>query len=137
MQPAEELADAQLLAYLDESLAVDVMSHIEQRLRDSGELRSRLARLLAQRESGQHTIGDIWRRQRLTCLSRSQLGSYLLGALPAAERGYVEFHLTHVGCRCCTANLADLKQQSAEQPPQRTKRQKRFYETSVGRLKSK
>ncbi len=56
-----------------------------------------------------HTLGAIWRRNRLTCLSREQLGSYLLDVLDPEQSEYVTFHLEVIECPFCLANLADLK----------------------------
>lgn len=127
--------DAQLLGYLDELLPIAELTQIETELRASPELCERLARLLAQRDSGIHAVGDIWRRQKLTCLSRAQLGSFLLGALTDEELEYIEFHLHDVGCRYCQANLADLRSQQLDTAGQIAQRRERFFQTSVGRLK--
>ncbi len=48
------------------------------------------------REAGVHGLGEIWRRHRLTCPSRQQLGSYLLGAMDDAKREYIQFHIESV-----------------------------------------
>ena len=74
------ISDQALLAYLDESLASEKMAEIEGLLRNTTELRDRLAELISRRDSGVHTLGDIWRRNRLSCPSREELGSFLLGA---------------------------------------------------------
>ncbi|MBL8828482.1 MAG: hypothetical protein JNM18_15980 [Planctomycetaceae bacterium] len=126
--------DAQLLGYLDELLPIAELTQIESQLRGSPELRERLARLSAQRDSGVHAVGDIWRRERLTCLTRAQLGSYLLGAMTDEEIEYAEFHLRDVGCRYCQANLADLRSQQSDTTGQVTKRRAKFFQTSVGRV---
>lgn len=132
-----EPTDAQLLGYLDEALPVAEMTRLERALRDSAELLQRLSRLSAQRDAGVHSLGDVWRRQRLTCLTRAQLGSYALGAMTDEELEYVEFHLRDVGCRYCQANLADLRALQNESAGQTAGRRQRFFQTSVGRLKRK
>ncbi len=55
------------------------------------------------------TVARVWREQRLTCLKRSTLGSFLLGVLDEPWRSYTQFHLDVVGCPMCVANLADLE----------------------------
>ena len=60
-------------------------------------------------EAGLHTLGAIWRRSRLTCPSRQQLGSLLLDALDPDLADYLTFHIEVVECPFCQANLADLK----------------------------
>lgn len=130
-----QFSDQQLLAYLDESLASEMMSSIEQNLRSDEALRERLVGVAGMREAGIHGLGEIWRRQRLTCPTRQQLGSYLLGAIDTAERDYLQFHLQIVGCRLCQANLDDLQQQSTEQQTTAQTRRRRYFQTSAGYLK--
>jgi hypothetical protein len=60
-------------------------------------------------DRGEHSVGAIWRRERLSCPTREQLGQHLLGAAPPDLGDYIEFHLETVGCPYCLANLDDLK----------------------------
>lgn len=131
------ITDPILLAYLEESLSSEVMSKIENELRQDASLRNRLSDLIAQRESGVHSIGDIWRRNRLSCPSREELGSYLLGAMMDDAASYVQFHLDQIGCRYCQANLEDLKAANESQGPNANSRQRRerFFQSSVGRIR--
>ena len=132
-----QFTDQQLLAYLDESLSSDRMSLIEQSLRSDEALRQRLLTVAGMREAGIHGLGEIWRRHRLSCPNRQQLGGFLLGALDAEQRGYVEFHLKTVGCRLCQANLDDLQQQSTELQTATQTRRRRYFQTSAGYLKKR
>ncbi|MEO8271182.1 MAG: hypothetical protein ABI557_15780 [Aureliella sp.] len=129
--------DQQLQAYLDEELPTSSMSAVEQRLRDDVELRERLLAIAGQREAGVHGLGEIWRRHRLSCPSRTQLGGFLLGTLEAEQHSYVQFHLEQVGCRLCTANLDDLQQRHAEQNQVTQTRRQRYFQTSAGLLRNK
>lgn len=52
-----------------------------------------------------------WEAARPSCPKRSTVGAYLLDSLDADWHAYVDFHLATLGCRFCTANLDDLKQQ--------------------------
>ena len=61
------------------------------------------------RDSGVISFGKVWRGHRLSCPSRQELGGFLLGVLPDDAAQYVTFHLEVVGCRCCQANVADLR----------------------------
>ena len=72
-----------------------------------------LTAMIARRDSGIHSLGEIWRRHRLSCASREQLGSYLLGIMSDEEAAYISFHIETIGCRYCEANLDDLKLQQA------------------------
>ncbi len=128
-------SDPQLQAYLDEALPTVAMSAVEQQLRSDPEMRERLLLLASQREAGIHGLGEIWRRHRLSCPPRTQLGGFLLGTLEAEPHSYIEFHLQQIGCRLCLANLEDLKQQQAEQSAATQIRRRRYFQTSAGYLK--
>jgi hypothetical protein len=89
----------------------------------------------ARRDAGVHSLGEIWRRHRISCPSRGQLGSYLLDALPEELADYIRFHIELVGCRYCRANLTDLRQQQAELPEVVQTRRRRFFQSSAGYLR--
>jgi hypothetical protein len=127
-------SDDDLLAYLDEMLPADRTKVLEADLRGDETLRVRLASVSRRRDQGVHSVGEIWRRLRLSCPTRSQLGSFLLGTLAAPQAEYVEFHLRSVGCRICTANLHDLEL-SMKSSTGSTERRRRFFESSAGRLR--
>lgn len=128
------ISDPILLAYLDESLPSEKMAELEQAFRTDASLRERLAELISRRDSGVHSVGDIWRRHRLSCISREELGSYLLGAMVDEAADYVRFHLEVVGCRYCQANLVDLREISGQ--PTSKERRKRIFQSSVGRIRN-
>lgn len=120
----------QLFAYLDDALEDAETARIENLLRTSAEARNRLARVREERDKGEHSLGAVWRRERLSCLTRDQLNGYLHGVLDRDLHGYVEFHLKTVGCPSCLANLEDLKEKQTE-PAAQTRRRKRYFETSA------
>jgi len=129
------IRQSDLDAYLDEALPPEEMARVEAALRNDPELRARLATINGRRDAGVHSLGEIWRRHRLSCPSREQLGSYLLEALPDDAADYVTFHLEVVGCRYCKANLADLERQEAEAPEQVQTRRRKYFQSSVGHLR--
>lgn len=129
--------DQELLSYLDESLSIELMSQIEETLRNSDSLRVRLAQLSQQRDHGAHSVGEIWRRNRLSCPSRSQLGGYLLETLTPDYQNYVEFHLNQIGCRYCTANLEDLKAGLSTASTETERRRQKYFQSSAGYLGTK
>src|SRR5271170_1020375 len=99
-----------LRAYLLDELPAGTLARVEKALRDSAELRAQLEDVRQNRgEAGLHSLGAIWRRGRLTCPSRQQLGSLLLDALDPELAAYLQFHIEVVECPFCQANLADLK----------------------------
>ena len=81
-----------------------------------------------------HSLGDIWRRHRVSCPTREELGTWLLDSLGPEEEDYVRFHLEVVGCRLCKANLNDLKQKERESKREVTVRRQRVYQSSAGYL---
>ncbi|HTQ40266.1 MAG TPA: hypothetical protein VMJ32_14670 [Pirellulales bacterium] len=130
---------ADLIAYLDEALPVESMAAIEEALRHDPKLTQQLTEMVARRDSGVHSLGEIWRRYRLSCPSREQLGSQLLGILLEEESGFINFHIETVGCRYCQANLGDLKlQQSAAADhaavDRANSRRKKYFQSSAGHL---
>ncbi|MCA9016598.1 MAG: hypothetical protein KDA77_14800 [Planctomycetaceae bacterium] len=129
--------DQELLSYLDESLSIALMSQIEDALRHSNALRVRLASLSRQRNEGVHSVGEIWRRNRLSCPSRSQLGGYLLETLSPDYLSYVEFHLHQTGCRYCAANLEDLKAGLSKASNETERRRQKYFQSSAGYLSAK
>lgn len=130
-----EFTDAELLAYLDEGLPVERMTAIEAALRGSADLQMRTAKLRDQRELQGHTVSEIWRRERLSCPTRHQLGSYLLGALESDLAQYIVFHLETVGCRYCTANLDDLRQSGQSNSTETAQRRQKFFQSSAGHIR--
>src|SRR5579883_1443270 len=125
---------AQLNAYIDDALSDRETAQVEQALRDSDKLRRLLRAVLQERDRGEHSIGAIWRRQRLSCPSRDQLGSFLLQVLDADSQDYIEFHVRTIGCPFCSANLADLQNLQKEPAPKAKERRRRFFESSAGLL---
>lgn len=128
-----------LIAYLDEGLPAESMAAIEDALRNDSRLMQQLKEIVARRDSGVHSLGEIWRRYRLSCPTREQLGSHLLGILPEEEADYIRFHVETIGCRYCQANLDDLKSQQAAAAKdahgeQATRRRKKYFQSSAGHL---
>jgi hypothetical protein len=132
---AVTFSDDELLAFLDEQLPVERASSLETLLRDSSDMRQRLAALIRRRDQGGHTVGEIWRRNRLSCPTRSTLGSHLLGVLDDSLSQYVEFHLKTIGCRLCNAVVTELEE-SRQPQPVNTHRRKRYFESSAGLLRN-
>jgi hypothetical protein len=104
-------------------------------LRADSALMARLSAVSQRRDAGQHSLGEIWRRHRLSCPSREELGSLLLGALSDSVADYVRFHVESVGCRICEANLADLRAQQAEMDRASEARRRKYFQSSAGYLR--
>jgi hypothetical protein len=130
--------DADLDAFLDEALPPERMAELEMALRNDEALKQRLTAVLGRRDAGVHSLGAIWRRRRLSCPTREQLGSHLLGVLDLGQEDYVRFHLDVVQCRYCQASLQDLRDQhSAAEEEIVVKRRSRYFQSSAGYLSGK
>lgn len=129
-----EISREQLHAYLDDALSDAETAKVEQALRASEPLRRSLRQAMQERDRGEHSLGAVWRRERLTCPTREQLGSYLLQVLDAGEQDYLDFHLRVIECPYCVANLADLQARQQEPAPQAQERRRRFFQSSAGYL---
>jgi hypothetical protein len=134
---AAQFSNAELEAFLDESLPVEQMTAIEEALRGSDELQNRLSGINGRRDAGVHSLGEIWRRHRLSCPSREQLGSFLLGVLSRDAADYVKFHVEVIQCRYCTASIGDLKAQQSAAEAEVSARRSRYFQSSAGHLRKK
>ncbi len=95
--------------YLHDALPEREMVLVERGLRESADLRRQLEEVLGQVDRGEHSLGAIWRRERVSCPTRDHLGGFLLGSLDAGLEDYIQFHLEIIGCPYCRANLDDLE----------------------------
>jgi hypothetical protein len=129
----EHVSLSDMEAFLDEALPHEQMAEIETALRSEEELQLVLVETISRRDTGVHSLGEIWRRHRASCSSREELGSYLLAILPADQQAYIDFHLKTVGCRYCQANLEDLRE-AATAGDDTTRRRQRYFESSAGYL---
>ena len=132
---ASKYTQSDLEAYLDEALPVDAMAGIEAALRDDRTLAEQLMKINGRRDAGLHSLGEIWRRHRLTCPSREQLGSYLLSVLDSELAEFIRFHLEVSGCRTCRANLDDLKTRQTDESAAVETRRKKYFQSSAGHLR--
>ena len=111
-------------------------------LRDKSKLKSYLyaaayrAAINARRDAGIHSLGEIWRRHRVSCPGREQLGSFLLQVLPEDHANYIRFHLETTGCRVCQANLDDMRRQQEEAEEVAAFRRTRYFQSSAGYLRN-
>jgi len=133
----KQLSQAELEAYLDEALPIEGMARIERALRDDPKMAAVLAAINSRRDAGVHSLGEIWRRHRLSCPSREQIGSYLLGVLSDGESDYIKFHIETIGCRYCSASISDLKGQQSPAEPEVAHRRQKYFQSSVGHLRKK
>jgi hypothetical protein len=125
-----------LEAYLDEALPPEEMARIEMAAREDAVLARSLASIHARRGEGIHTLGEIWRGRRLSCPTRRELGTWLLGTIEEDLACYIAFHVEVVGCRYCQANLADLRLQQDDAQQAVVTRRHKYFQSSAGYLKA-
>ena len=131
----EHFSQADLEAYLDEALPPDDMAAIEDVLRNNPELGQKLVAIHGRRDAGVHTLGEIWRRHRITCPSRQQLTLYLDNKLGEEETSYIKFHLEEVHCRLCVASYEDICIARQDDDEDSETRHQRFLDGSSTYLK--
>ncbi len=130
-RPSADFDLATLRAYLADELPAGTLARVEKALRDSAELRARLEEVRQDRgETGLHSLGAIWRRNRLTCPTRQQLGSLLLDVLDPDLADYLRFHIDVVACPFCQANLADLEGKAKGTSPDARTRHQQILKSS-------
>ena len=124
-------SDEQLVAFLQNECSSAEASRLEAEIRANSHLRERLAQL--QSASEMHSIGEIWRRHRLSCPSREELQKKIDQSLSPAESSYIDFHLEVINCEICQANISDLQTTRLSQHDSERRRQQ-IFESSAGHL---
>jgi hypothetical protein len=129
-----DFTQAELEAFLDEALSPEEMAEIELRLRGDKQLAAKLCAIHGRRDAGVHSLGEIWRRHRVACPDREELGSFLLGVLDEDHADFVKFHLEVIGCRYCNANVRDMQSRQSEAKETSDSRRRRYFQSSAGLL---
>ncbi|MFK7767034.1 MAG: hypothetical protein AB8B55_07410 [Mariniblastus sp.] len=132
---SNSFTDAELEAYLDESLDSGRAAEIEQAISSDRELLRRLSMINGRRDAGVHTLGEIWRRNQIGVPSTETMGNFLLGVLSDEEADYIKFRMEHLRCPFTLAMYNDLQLQQSESAEMSKTRREKFYKTSAGLLK--
>lgn len=127
---SDPISQADLEAYLDEALPPKEMAAIEEAMRNDPDYGHRLVAIHGRRDAGVHTLGEIWRRHRLTCPSREQLTLYIDGKLGKEEADYIRFHLEEIHCRLCVASHEDILITRQDDDDESVSRHQRFLDSS-------
>lgn len=130
-----EITRETLRDYLADALPDAETAAVEQALRTQPAVQALFNQIRQEADRGEHSVGAVWRRERLSCPTREQLGGFLLQALDPDLLDYIDFHLKTVGCSFCRANLDDLAKLQAEPETPRTARRKRIVDSSAGVLR--
>ena len=121
--------------YLHDALPDAETAAVENALRSQPEVVALFHEVRQEADAGGHTLGGVWRRERVSCPSRDQLGGYLLAAGDPDLGDYVKFHLETVGCPYCRANLDDLARMNAEPAEPAKKRRRKIVDSTAGALR--
>jgi hypothetical protein len=100
-----------LRAYMSDALPDAELAAVERALRESADLRGLLRDVIEQEDRGEHSAGAVWRRERVSCPNRDQLGGFVLGAGDPDLFDYIRFHIEEIGCPYCRANVDDMREQ--------------------------
>tara|TARA_B110000467_G_C18194993_1_gene408376 strand:+ start:63 stop:500 length:438 start_codon:yes stop_codon:yes gene_type:complete len=130
-----QFTDADLEAYLDESLDSGRAAQIEDVLASDKALLNRLAMINGRRDAGVHTLGEIWRRNQIGVPTPEVMGNFILGILPEGDTQYIQFRMDHLKCCFTLAMFNDLQLQQSENSELSQTRRERIYKTSAGLLK--
>jgi hypothetical protein len=130
--------DAELEAYLDETLDPSRAAEVERLARQDSRLVQRLGTINGRRNAGVHTLSEIWRRNQIGVPTREELSQFLLGTLSAEQNDYIRFRIEELKCRFTTALLADLRAQLEESKGSETRqRRTRYYESGTRHLQKR
>ncbi len=130
-------SDRELEAYLDEALDAEQARRIEQAMKTDATVIARMSQINRLRDSGVHSLGEIWRYHQIGVPERAVVGQYLLGVLTQEQKDYIDFRLNILKCPFTMALVADLRNQQAESEDRSQKRRGKYYESSAGLLKNK
>ncbi|MFO0850440.1 MAG: hypothetical protein U0871_18045 [Gemmataceae bacterium] len=73
-----EITRETLRDYLADALPDAETAAVEQALRTQPAVQSLFNQVRQEADRGEHSVGAVWRRERLSCPTREQLGGYLL-----------------------------------------------------------
>ena len=127
--------DAELEAYLDESLDSTRATEIEEAIKSDSDLLQRLSVINSRRNAGVHTLGEIWRRNQIGVPTAEVMGNYLLDVLDEEQTAYIKFRMEQLKCPFTVALYDDLLAKQTESAELSASRREKFYKTSAGFLK--
>jgi len=127
--------DAELEAYLDESLDSMRATEIEEAIKSDADLLERLSGINGRRDAGVHSLGEIWRRNQIGVPTSEVMGNYLLGVLDDEQAQYIEFRMEQLKCPFTVALYDDLQTRQTESTELSASRREKIYKTSAGFLK--
>ena len=131
-----EFTEAELEAYLEESLDPNRAAELEQALREDEALVQKLSYLNCRRDAGIHTLGEIWRRNQLSVPSGKKIREFIMGLTTPEETEYIKFRLEILRCPFTIACWKDLSEQQLLDAENDIKsRRKKYFDSSAGMLR--
>ena len=130
--PDQPITRATIEGYLHDALPPERAAAVAQAIRERPALMALVAQVRQETDHGEHSIGAVWWRERLSCPTREQLSMALEEILDDDFAAYVDAHVKLVGCHVCQATLDDLRQLRAEAAAPRTERRRRIVDSSAG-----
>ena len=130
--PDQPITRATIESYLHDALPPERAAAVEKAIRDKPALLALVAQVRQETDHGEHSIGAVWWRERLSCPTREQLSMALEEILDEDFASYVDAHVKLVGCHVCQATLDDLRHLRAEATAPRTERRRRIVDSSAG-----
>ena len=127
--------DAELEAYLDESIDSTRATVVEEAIKNDSELLRRLSVINTRRDAGVHTLGEIWRRNQIGVPTAEVMGNYLLDVLDEEQTAYIKFRMEQLKCPFTIALYDDLLAKQTESAELSASRREKFFKTSAGFLK--
>lgn len=130
-----EFTDAELEAYLDESLDASRAAEIEQAVREDRKLLERLSMINGRRDAGIHTLGEIWRRNQIGVPAIEVMQNFYQGELSDDESAYIKFRMEELRCPFTLAMFRELEAQKNENLEMSKTRREKFFEKSARLLR--
>ena len=130
--PDQPITRATIEGYLHDALPPERAAAVEKAIRERPALLALVAQVRQETDHGEHSIGAVWWRERLSCPTREQLSMALEEILDDDFAAYVDAHVKLVGCHVCQATLDDLRHLRAEATAPRTERRRRIVDSSAG-----
>ena len=123
--------DAELEAYLDESLDSARATGIEEAIKSDSDLLQRLSVINSRRDAGVHTLGEIWRRNQIGVPTAEVMGNYLLDVLDEEQAAYIKFRMEQLKCPFTVALYDDLRARQTESAELSASRREKIYKKSA------
>lgn len=130
---SSDFTEAELEAYVDESLDPARAAEVERALAGDRELLKRLSYINGRRDAGVHSLGEIWRQNQIGVPTREQVLDWVAGRLSAEMADYFQFRLDVMKCRFTSALLADVRE--SQTGSRGEDRRKKIFQSSEQLLK--